>query len=50
MLIARALGPARAPKAGTWKKPEAVAEVQRLYYEAGADVVHTNSSAQARLS
>jgi methionine synthase I (cobalamin-dependent) len=43
MLIARGLGPGESPETWNLEKPEAVAEVQRLYYEAGADVVHTNS-------
>ena len=43
MLIARGLGPGESPESWNLEKPEAVAEVQRLYYEAGADVVHTNS-------
>jgi methionine synthase I (cobalamin-dependent) len=43
MLIARGLGPGESPEIWNLEKPEAVAEVQRLYYEAGSDVVHTNS-------
>jgi methionine synthase I (cobalamin-dependent) len=43
MLIARGLGPGESPETWNLEKPEAVAEVQRLYYEAGSDVVHTNS-------
>ncbi len=43
MLIARGLGPGEGPETWNLEKPEAVAEVQRLYYEAGSDVVHTNS-------
>jgi 5-methyltetrahydrofolate--homocysteine methyltransferase len=43
MLIARGLGPGESPETWNLEKPDAVAEVQRLYYEAGSDVVHTNS-------
>jgi 5-methyltetrahydrofolate--homocysteine methyltransferase len=43
MLIARGLAPGESPETWNLEKPQAVAEVQRLYYEAGADVVHTNS-------
>ena len=43
MLIARGLGPGESPETWNLEKPETVAEVQRLYYEAGSDVVHTNS-------
>ncbi len=43
MLIARGLAPGESPETWNLEKPEIVAEVQRLYYEAGADVVHTNS-------
>lgn len=43
MLIARGLGPGESPEAWNLEKPDAVAEVQHLYYEAGSDVVHTNS-------
>jgi len=43
MLIARGLGPGERPETWNLEKPNAVAEVQRLYYEAGSDVVHTNS-------
>jgi len=43
MLIARGLGPGEGPETWNLEMPEAVAEVQRLYYEAGSDVVHTNS-------
>jgi methionine synthase I (cobalamin-dependent) len=43
MLIARGLGPGESPETWNLEKPKTVAEVQRLYYEAGSDVVHTNS-------
>jgi methionine synthase I (cobalamin-dependent) len=43
MLITRGLGPGESPETWNLEKPDAVAEVQRLYYEAGSDVVHTNS-------
>lgn len=43
MLIARGLAPGESPETWNLEKPEVVAAVQRLYYEAGADVVHTNS-------
>ena len=43
MLIARGLGPGESPETWNLERPDAVAEVQRLYYEAGSDVVHTNS-------
>jgi methionine synthase I (cobalamin-dependent) len=43
MLIARGLGPGESPEIWNLDKPEAVAEVQRLYYAAGSEVVHTNS-------
>lgn len=43
MLIARGLAPGESPETWNLEKPEIVAEIQRLYYEAGADVVHTNS-------
>ena len=43
MLIERGLGPGESPETWNLEKPDAVAEVQRLYYEAGSDVVHTNS-------
>jgi methionine synthase I (cobalamin-dependent) len=43
MLIARGLGPGESPETWNLEKQDAVAEVQRLYYQAGADVVHTNS-------
>jgi methionine synthase I (cobalamin-dependent) len=43
MLIAAGLAPGESPEAWNLEKPDAVAEVQRLYFEAGADVVHTNS-------
>jgi methionine synthase I (cobalamin-dependent) len=43
MLIARGLGPGESPETWNLEKPDAVAEVHRLYYEAGSDVVHTNS-------
>jgi methionine synthase I (cobalamin-dependent) len=43
MLIARGLGPGDNPETWNLEKPDAVAEVQHLYYEAGSDVVHTNS-------
>jgi methionine synthase I (cobalamin-dependent) len=43
MLIARGLGPGESPEIWNLEKPEAVAEVQHLYYAAGSEVVHTNS-------
>jgi methionine synthase I (cobalamin-dependent) len=43
MLIARGLAPGESPEAWNLEKPDAEAEIQRLYYEAGSDVVHTNS-------
>jgi 5-methyltetrahydrofolate--homocysteine methyltransferase len=43
MLIARGLGPGESPEIWNLEKPEAVGEVQRLYYAAGSEVVHTNS-------
>ncbi len=43
MLIAAGLAPGERPETWNLEKPDAVAEVQRLYFEAGADVVHTNS-------
>jgi methionine synthase I (cobalamin-dependent) len=43
MLIAAGLAPGESPETWNLEKPDAVAEVQRRYFEAGADVVHTNS-------
>jgi 5-methyltetrahydrofolate--homocysteine methyltransferase len=43
MLISRGLAPGEGPETWNLEKPEIVAEVQRRYYEAGSDVVHTNS-------
>jgi 5-methyltetrahydrofolate--homocysteine methyltransferase len=43
MLIAAGLSPGESPETWNLEKPDAVAGVQRLYFEAGADVVHTNS-------
>jgi methionine synthase I (cobalamin-dependent) len=43
MLIARGLAPGEPPEAWNLEKPDAVAEIHRLYFEAGSDVVHTNS-------
>jgi len=43
MLIARGLAPGESPETWNVEKPDVVAEVHRRYYEAGADVVHTNS-------
>jgi methionine synthase I (cobalamin-dependent) len=43
MLIARGLAPGESPEMWNLEKPEAVAEIHRLYFEAGSDVVHTNT-------
>lgn len=43
MLIERGLGPGESPETWNLENPDAVAEIQRMYYEAGSDVVHTNS-------
>jgi 5-methyltetrahydrofolate--homocysteine methyltransferase len=43
MLISQGLAPGESPETWNLEKPEIVAEVHRRYYEAGADVVHTNS-------
>jgi methionine synthase I (cobalamin-dependent) len=43
MLIAAGLAPGESPEAWNLEKPDAVAGIQHLYFEAGADVVHTNS-------
>jgi methionine synthase I (cobalamin-dependent) len=43
MLIARGLAPGERPEAWNLERPEAVAEIHRSYYAAGADVVHTNT-------
>lgn len=43
MLISAGLAPGERPEAWNLEKPEAVAAIHRRYYEAGADVVHTNT-------
>jgi len=43
MLIAAGLPAGESPEAWNLQRPDAVAEVHRRYYAAGADVVHTNS-------
>jgi 5-methyltetrahydrofolate--homocysteine methyltransferase len=43
MLIAAGLPAGEGPEAWNLERPDAVAEVHRQYYAAGADVVHTNS-------
>jgi 5-methyltetrahydrofolate--homocysteine methyltransferase len=43
MLIAAGLPAGQSPEAWNLERPDAVAEVHRQYYAAGADVVHTNS-------
>ena len=43
MLIAAGLPAGESPEAWNLTRPDAVAEVHRQYYAAGADVVHTNS-------
>ncbi len=43
MLIAAGLGAGESPEAWNLERPEAVAEVHRQYFDAGSDVVHTNS-------
>lgn len=43
MLIAAGLAAGESPEAWNLERPEAVAEVHRRYFDAGSDVVHTNS-------
>jgi methionine synthase I (cobalamin-dependent) len=43
MLIAAGLTAGESPEAWNLERPEAVAEIHRQYFEAGSDVVHTNS-------
>jgi methionine synthase I (cobalamin-dependent) len=43
MLIAAGLAPGESPEAWNLERPEAVAEIHRQYFDAGSDVVHTNS-------
>ena len=43
MLFARGLLDGESPEPWNWEKPEVVDEVYRLYYDAGSDVVQTNT-------
>jgi len=43
MLMAAGLKAGETPECGTLKKPSLVTEIHRKYYEAGSDVVHTNT-------
>ena len=43
LLMAAGLAPGEAPELWNEKRPEVIREIHRRYYEAGADVVHTNT-------
>jgi len=43
MLMAAGLSSGKSPVAWNLEKPQVVADVHKKYYEAGSDVVHTNT-------